>query len=150
MKTIINKILLVAAAVLVLASCSKSEVAAVKKIAGDWYYETVESDVPVQVYASFAKDRTFQLFQKIGDGAFRRYTGTYTFDGTTLDGVYSDNSAWKEAKSVTIDGDVLVLVGVKTGESITYVRKLVPATVRYHYSDALKSVVDDTVATPWL
>ena len=56
MKTIVNKILLVAAAVLVLASCAKSEEAALKKIAGDWYYETVESEVPVQVYASFAKD----------------------------------------------------------------------------------------------
>lgn len=148
MKTIINKILLVAAAVLVFASCTKSEEAAVKKIAGDWYYETVESDTPVQVYASFAKDMTFQLFQKVGEGAFRRYTGTYTFDGTILDGVYSDKTTWKEAKSVSIDGDVLTMVGVNTGESITYVRKLVPATVRYHYSDALKSVADDTA--PWL
>ena len=148
MKTIINKILLAAAAVLVLASCAKSEEAAVKKLAGDWYYETVEADVPVQVYASFAKDMTFQLFQKVGDGAFRRYTGTYTFDGTILNGVYSDKTAWKEAKSVTIDGDVLVAVGVTTDESITYVRKLVPATVRYHYSDALKSVADES--TPWL
>lgn len=150
MKTIVNKILLVAAAVLVLASCVKSEEAAVKKIAGDWFYETVESEVPVQVYASFAKDMTFQLFQKVGDGAFRRYTGTFTFDGTVLNGVYSDKTPWKEAKSVTVDGDVLVMVGMTTGESITYVRKLVPATVRYHYSDALKSVADDTVSTPWL
>ena len=148
MKTIVNKILLVAAAVLVLASCVKSEEAAVKKIAGDWFYETVEAEVPVQVYASFAKDMTFQLFQKVGDGAFRRYTGTYTFDGTILDGVYSDKTSWKEAKSVTVDGDVLVMVGVETGETISYIRKLVPATVRHHYSDALKSVADYTA--PWL
>ena len=150
MKTIVNKILLVAAAGLVLASCAKSEEAAVKKIAGDWYYETVESDVPVQVYVSFAKDMTFQLFQKVGDGAFRRFTGTFTFDGTILNGVYSDKTAWKEAKSVAVVGDVLFMEGVTTGESIAYVRKLVPATVRHHYSDALKSVADDTVSTPWL
>ena len=148
MKTIVNKILLVAAAVLVLASCTKSEEAALKKIAGDWYYETVESEVPVQVYASFAKDRTFQLFQKVGDGAFRRHIGTYTFDGTLLDGVYSDKTEWKEAKTVTIDGDVLTAVGVKTGETITYVRKLVPATVRYHYTDAVKSMALES--EPWL
>ena len=148
MKTIINKILLVAAAVLVFASCTKSEEAAVKKIAGDWYYETTESATPIQVYVSLSKDMTFELYQKIGDGAFRRRVGTYTFDGTIIDGVYSDKTTWKEAKSVTVDGDVLVMVGVETGESITYVRKLVPATVRYHYSDALKSVADDTA--PWL
>ena len=148
MKTIINKILLVAAAVLVFASCTKSEEAAVKKIAGDWYYETTESDTPIQVYVSLSKDMTFELYQKIGEGAFRRRTGTYTYDGTIIDGIYSDKTAWKEAKSVTVDGDVLVMVGVETGETISYVRKLVPATVRYHYSDALKSVADDTA--PWL
>ena len=148
MKTIINKILLVAAAVLVFASCTKSEEAAVKKIAGDWYYETTESDTPIQVYVSLSKDMTFELYQKIGEGAFRRRTGTYTYDGTIIDGVYSDKTAWKEAKSVTVDGDVLVMVGVETGETVSYVRKLVPATVRHHYSDALKSIADDTA--PWL
>lgn len=148
MKGIVNKILFAAASILALASCVKSEEALVKKLAGDWYYETVESDVPVQVYVSFANDMTFQLFQKVGDGAFRRYTGTYTFDGTVLDGVYSDKSTWKEAKNVTIDGDILTAVGVKTGETITYVRKLVPATVRYHYTDAVKSMALES--EPWL
>ena len=148
MKGIVNKILFAAAAILALASCVKSEEALVKNLAGDWYYETVESDVPVQVYVSFAKDMTFQLFQKVGDGAFRRYIGTYTFDGTLLDGVYSDKTEWKEAKIVTIDGDVLTAVGVKTGETITYVRKLVPATVRYHYTDAVKSMALES--EPWL
>ncbi len=140
--------MLAVAAVLAFASCVKSEDAVVKELAGDWYYETVEADTPVQVYVSFAKDMTFELYQKVGDGAFRKYTGTYTFDGTLLDGVYSDKAPWKEAKTVTIDGDSLTAVGVKTGETITYVRKLVPATVRYHYSDALKSM--PVSAEPWL
>ena len=148
MKGIVNKIMLAVAAVLAFASCVKSEDAVVKELAGDWYYETVEADTPVQVYVSFAKDMTFELYQKVGDGAFRKYSGTYTFDGTLLDGVYSDKAPWKEAKTVTIDGDSLIAVGVKTGETITYVRKLVPATVRYHYSDALKSM--PVSAEPWL
>ena len=140
--------MLAVAAVLAFASCVKSEDSIIMELAGDWYYETVEADTPVQVYVSFAKDMTFELYQKVGDGAFRKYTGTYTFDGTLLDGVYSDKAPWKEAKSVTIDGDSLTVVGVKTGETITYVRKLVPATVRYHYSDALKSM--PVSAEPWL
>lgn len=140
--------MLAVAAVLAFASCVKSEDAVVKELAGDWYYETVEADTPVQVYVSFAKDMTFELYQKVGEGAFRKYSGTYTFDGTLLDGLYSDKAPWKEAKTVTIDGDSLTAVGVKTGETITYVRKLVPATVRYHYSDALKSM--PVSAEPWL
>ena len=148
MKGIVNKILLAAAAVLAFVSCVKSEEAVVKELVGDWYYETVEAELPVQVYVSFAKDMTFDLYQKVGDGAFRRYTGTYSFDGTLLDGVYSDLAPWKEAKNVTINGDSLTAVGVTSGETITYVRKIVPATVRYHYSDALKSMAVE--AEPWL
>ena len=70
MKGIVNKIMLAVAAVLAFASCVKSEDAVVKELAGDWYYETVEADTPVQVYVSFAKDMTFELYQKVGEGAF--------------------------------------------------------------------------------
>ena len=53
--------MLAVAAVLAFASCVKSEDAVVKELAGDWYYETVGADTPVQVYVSFAKDMTFEF-----------------------------------------------------------------------------------------
>lgn len=137
MKGFINKIMFAALAAMALISCTKSEDAVLEDVVGDWYYE---SGADFQIYVSFAKDKTFQLFQKDGEGAFRRYIGTYTYDGTLIDGVYSDKVAWKEAKSVTRDGNTLTLQGVSSGETISYIRKTIPATVRYHYSDAVKSV----------
>ena len=148
MKKIINSAFVALAAVVLLMGCQNEGQKALSQIVGEWHYSGVEEGVQEDVWIAFSQDMTFELYQKVGDGAFRKYTGTYTFDGTLLDGVYSDKAPWKEAKTVTIDGDSLTAVGVKTGETITYVRKLVPATVRYHYSDALKSM--PVSAEPWL
>ena len=141
-------------AALLIAGCGNKEEkkSLAEQLVGDWHSTSLTmSDAYTysgEVYIGFSADNTFELYQKVGEGAFRRRTGTYTFDGTIIDGVYSDKTTWKEAKSVTVDGDVLVMVGVETGEAISYIRKLVPATVRHHYSDALKSVADYTA--PWL
>lgn len=143
MKGLINKIFIAVVAALAMVSCVQSDEMLLEDVLGDWYYESAEADMPLQIYVSFAKDRSFQLFQKDGEGAFRRYVGTYTYDGTVLDGVYSDKVQWKEAKMVSREGDILVLKGVDSGETISYVRKAIPATVRYHYSDALKSMAGE-------
>lgn len=143
MKGLIYKIFIAAVAALTMVSCVQSDEMLLEDVLGDWYYESAEADTPLQIYVSFAKDRSFQLFQKDGEGAFRRYVGTYTYDGTVIDGVYSDKVQWKEAKMVSREGDILVLKGVDTGETISYVKKIIPATVRYHYSDALKSMAGE-------
>lgn len=141
----IKNILVAAVAAFALISCEKHGDAALSTVVGEWYYETTESEVPVQIYISFAKDKTFELFQKVGEGAFRRYTGTYSLDGDVLSGVYSDKTLWKESYVVSRNGDILTLTGA---EAVSYVKKTIPATVRYHYSDALKSSAEDAVR--WL
>ena len=89
MKGLINKIFIAVVAALAMVSCVQSDEMLLEDVLGDWYYESAEADMPLQIYVSFAKDRSFQLFQKDGEGAFRRYVGTYTYDGTVLDGVPS-------------------------------------------------------------
>ena len=142
---LIKNILVAAVAAFALISCEKQGDAALSTVVGEWYYETTESEVPVQIYISFAKDKTFELFQKVGEGAFRRYTGTYSLDGDVLSGAYSDKTLWKESYVVSRNGDILTLTGAET---VSYVKKTIPATIRYHYSDALKSIAEDAVR--WL
>jgi hypothetical protein len=67
-------------------------------ICGDWHSTmlAVEGDI----YASFASDGSFDLYQKIGEGAYRLYTGSWTMNGNVISGKYSDGSDWSSSYSV--------------------------------------------------
>ena len=108
----IYRILLIISAAFLAASCgSKEEVPNVSEnIVAEWHLTSVSgmSTVP-QVYINFAQDLSFQLYQKIGDGRYRRYDGTYTVASTLLSGKYADGQAWGSSYTVSFEGDVLVL-----------------------------------------
>ena len=125
-----------------LSSCSKID-ANLEKISGEWYWNSTEAGVDMEVYVAFHTDGVFELFQKLGEGAFRHYTGTYTFDGETLKGIYSDKTAWAHDYIVTISGNNLTMKYVGEEVSITYVKKTIPFTVRHHHTAPLKSAADD-------
>ena len=134
--------MLAVAAVLAFASCVKSEDAVVKELAGDWYYETVEADTPVQVYVSFAKDMTFELYQKVGDGVHRSITGRYSVNAEkkTISGMYEDNYPWKYDYKFEIKDNTLVLSAVSDTYSVVYTRGAIPAEVRQMSLPLVKSV----------
>ena len=125
-----------------LSSCSKTD-ANLEKISGEWYWNSTEAGVDMEVYVAFHTDATFDLYQKLGEGAFRHYTGTYTFDGVTLKGVYSDKTLWAHEYTVTLSADSLTMTYVGEDVSITYVKKTIPFTVRHHNTEPLKSAADD-------
>lgn len=108
----IYRILLIISAAFLAASCgSKEEGPNVSEnIVAEWHLTSVSgmSTVP-QVYINFAQDLSFQLYQKIGDGRYRRYDGTYTVASTLLSGKYADGQAWGSNYTVSFEGDVLVL-----------------------------------------
>ncbi len=66
-----------------------------------WEIGGATSEMPKDVYVKFNTDGGFELYQDI-TGPFTKYTGTYSFDGTTLSGTYSDGQAW--AHSYTVSG----------------------------------------------
>ena len=125
-----------------LVSCSKTD-PNLEKISAEWYWNSTEAGVDMEVYVAFHTDATFDLYQKLGEGAFRHYTGTYTFDGVTLKGVYSDKTLWAHEYTVTLSGDSLTMTYVGKDVSITYVKKTIPFTVRHHNTAPLKSAADD-------
>ena len=65
------------------------------KIVAEWHLLSVSgmSSVP-QVYVEFAKDLSFELYQKIGEGRYRKYEGTYTVAGDVVSGTYADGVKW--------------------------------------------------------
>jgi hypothetical protein len=52
--------------------------------------------VTVNVYIDFAADNSFTLYQKIGEGRYTKFSGSYKLDKETgaLSGSYSGGSAW--------------------------------------------------------
>lgn len=105
-------------------------------ITGEWNLVNVQSraavvgEQTVDVYLSFAEDGSFELFQMIGAGRFRKFDGTWTLSGEILTGRYSDGKAWASSYSVALDGDSLTLTGGDGKEEDTYRRTSVPQSVR--------------------
>ena len=106
------------AAVCTLTSCKK-EMTLEEKLAGDWHCTAASIDA--ELYVSFAADKTFSLYQQIGEGAYRLYNGTWSLDGSTLTGKYNDGTSWATSyEVVSTDEDTLTLTA--EGISETYKR----------------------------
>lgn len=145
MKRILNFALVLAAALLFLAGChEKDEV--LHRIVGEWKYADEESGNDIDVRVAFYVDKTFDLYQKVGEGAHRYYKGTYNVDKTRVSGEYSDGTPWASEYEVTfVNGDMIMKSTSSEGYSITYKKERIPDEVKNHYVDMTKSAAQDFV-----
>ncbi len=78
-------------------------------ITGVWELEEFSglraSDQNVVVYVEFLKDGNFDLFQRIGDGRFEHYTGSWTLTDDVLSGKYSDGKKLADMYDVSLSSD---------------------------------------------
>ena len=133
-----KKIVLVLFAVVAMACCRKEENPL--DITGEWRLSGIETKVSiweetVDVYLSFSADRSFMMYQMIGAGRYRAYSGSWFLSGNTLSGIYSDGRPWGAASyEVEMEGNVLTLMAMDASgrelESDTYTRTSIPADVR--------------------
>ena len=107
-------------------------------VIGDWHLVEIgavsKSQEPydISVYVSFSKDGTFELWQKLQDGPYIHYAGSWEQDYTILYGYYSDGTAFGSTSySVGMDGENLTLTANNgTGEVTTYEKVSVPSSVK--------------------
>ena len=97
-------------------------------IIGEWHFSGIDTDV----FISFGGDGTYELYQKIGDGRYRGYTGQWKLEKDILSGTYGEGIEWGSAYKVDISSfDTLVLSAVNgSGEKIVYEREDIPSSVR--------------------
>lgn len=133
----------IAAMMIVLAGCKeKDEVK--HKIVGEWYYTDEESGQDLEIYVAFNVDFTFELYQKIGEGAFRRLTGKYEVDRTLVTGYYSDNTPWASDYNVSfVDGNMVMTSTSADSYTITYNKQRIPDEVKELSVDMTKSAEQD-------
>lgn len=114
-------------------SCEKDENYMMEQMAGDWHYSAEENGVTEDVWVSFAADGTFEMYQKIGGGAYWYSTGEFVVGhkSGTVSGVYSDRYPWKYSYKVSVNGKKMVMTAVETDSySVTYTRGSIPSEVR--------------------
>ena len=104
-------------------------------VTGSWELSGVETKVSVgsvnvSVYISFTSDGSFTLYQKIGDGRYSVFTGTYTLSSDNkLSGKYSNNTAWGPY-TAALSGGKLTLTSAGGKEVDTYTKiSSIPAAV---------------------
>ena len=107
------------AVALLAVSCGKKET---HSVVGCWQLESLETrasvgDVEVDIYVSFASDKSFELYQMVGEGRYRRFTGSYSLTGKVLDGTYSDGSKWGSSYEVEFGKGIITLSSIPASDS---------------------------------
>ncbi|MBR3827584.1 MAG: lipocalin family protein [Alistipes sp.] len=98
------------------------------RLVGSWHCTAEEFST--EVYVAFTEDGAFDLYQRLGEGRYRFYDGTWQYDGTTLTGTYSDATAWGDSYTVAyLDDNTMTLTTTLTEETMTYTREEIPAEV---------------------
>lgn len=135
-----KRILLIISAVLLLASCGKDgkKKTTAEYLYGEWHSTSIS--VTGDVYISFTDDMKFEMFQKIGEGAYRLYRGSWNVEGDLLTGRYNDGEDWAAAYTVTVDDRSLTMISTNdVAEKSTYIRTEIPEDVRNSSETVVKS-----------
>ena len=127
-----KKILYILLSLLVAAGCGKnkeSKLTLEEKILGQWHSTSLS--VSGDVYLQFDATKRFEMYQKIGSGAYRLYRGTWNLENNILSGKYNDGEDWAAAYQVEMRETGLVLTSNNdAAEKSTYEKAEIPAEVK--------------------
>ena len=106
-------------------------------VTGQWQLNRIDTkvqvgDQTVEVYVAFNGDGTFELFQMLGTGRYRRYTGNWTLNDKLLDGSYTGGESWASSYEISMDANrsQLVMTATNGGDVLTYRKQTIPDDVR--------------------
>ncbi len=130
-------ILLAAISAFVLYGCSKEEapLPVDKGLAGEWVLSSWNGTAPGEdfsVYMAIREDGTFDIFEKVVTSVYVRYSGTFTADGTTFSGTYSDGRPLNATYGYELgdDGNSLTMTASGPVEDVcVYTRTDIPDDV---------------------
>ena len=138
---IIYKVFIALAVVIFVAGCQGEGQKAVDQLVGEWHYQGSENGVLEDIWIAFNPDMTFELYQKVGDGAYRSTAGRYRVNAAkrTVTGLYEDNYPWRYDYKFEVGSDTLTLSVESDGYSVKYTRKAIPSSVRQMSIPLVKS-----------
>lgn len=104
-------------------------------IIGEWELASFNNsdEAKPRVYIEFREQgNEFTLYQQAYSVVWFRYEGTFTFDGTTLSGVYSDGKAWAAEYTVSFakEPNRMRLIRKEDNKDISiYIESEIPETI---------------------
>ena len=139
-----KKILFILSALMILASCGKDKggdntgLDLELKLYGDWHSTSLPIDG--EIYLNFSEDKTFELYQQIGEGAHRLYRGTWALEGNLLTGKYNDGEDWAASYNVDVADKTLTMTSNNdAAEASVYEKTEIPAEVKETCETVVKS-----------
>ena len=107
----------------------------VKQLAGEWQLKTWNGEAPrdFDAYVSFGADRSFEIYQRIEQVGYQKYSGKYEIRNGMLGGVYSDGKPFGSTYDITFDesGDTLTLTSATNVTEVSvYERSTIPNSVK--------------------
>ena len=137
-----KRILYIIVAALLMVACGDKNGKSKRSLEEQLYGEWKSSDLAIdaEIYMNFLADKTFELYQKVGEGAHRLYRGTWNIEEDLLTGRYNDGEDWAAAYQVAIKDKTLTLTSSNdAAEKSTYVQCEIPAEVKDHSVVEVKS-----------
>lgn len=127
-------------AVLTLMSCGKSPDSQTleQKLCNEWHSTTLA--IEADIYLDFNSDKTFEIFQQIGQGAYRLYRGTWKLSDGVLSGKYNDGETWAADYTIGITGNTLKMTSQNdAAEESLFTSAAIPAQVKENCVVEVKS-----------
>ena len=107
-------------------------------IVGEWHCAPEGYDV--DVYVAFDAAGSFEEYQRLGEGRYRHYAGTWSVDKSVLSGVYADGTEWGSTYTLSFEGETMTLTANnESAEAIVYTKTTIPAEVKDEAIDPLGS-----------
>ena len=137
-----KKLLYILTAIVVLASCGKNgneKQTLEQKVCAEWH--STQLPISGDIYIDFNGDKTFELYQQIGEGAYRLYRGTWNLEGDLLTGRYNDGEDWACAYTAALEGNKLTLTSSNSAAEVSvYEKASIPASVKESCETVVKSL----------
>ena len=139
-----KKILFFISTLIIMVSCGdkggkQPELTLEDKLCTDWHSTSLSLDA--DIYISFAYNNTFELYQKIVEGAYRLYRGTWNLEEDILTGKYNDGEDWAAAYQINIDGETLTMTSKNDAAEVSvYKKTVIPSSVKETSETIVKSL----------
>lgn len=122
---------------LITTGCPDKPVEDVLDIKGEWQLSQISTKASiggqtVDVYVAFNDGGTFELYQMLGTGRYRKYAGTWSLLDKVLSGSYEGGAQWASSYNVEMDENrtQLILTTTDGSEVQTYRKASIPQDVR--------------------